>query len=108
MAEGQSLDKTVVNSDNTEIQSASPDLHLSSRNPILTEKGLQYQRDIYNKNFRSCVSKWRRQSVQVSIIMSDSSEVKALRDERTNLENSFAELCTAYDQLDNLSADDNI
>lgn len=87
MAEGQSLNNTLVNSDNIETQNAAPNLRVSSRDQVLTEKGLQYQKEISKKNFKSCVSKWRRQSVQVSITMSDSLEVKAMHDERTNLEN---------------------
>lgn len=108
MAEGQSLNNTVVNSesDNIETQNAPPNLHVSSRVPVLTEKGLQYQKEISKKNFKTCVSKWRRQSVKVSITMSDSSEVNTMRDERTNLESSFAELCSAFDRLSDLSADD--
>ncbi|XP_060575232.1 uncharacterized protein LOC132732747 [Ruditapes philippinarum] len=103
MSEGESFDGNLVNNNETKTLTDTLELCSSSRERNLTEKGMQYRAELNEKAFKSCISDWRRQSVQVSITISDVSDVKVLRDERSNLENRFKALCSSLEALKGLN-----
>lgn len=104
MSEIQLSDDLVAITKANETDNASG-LRSSSRERVLTEKGSQYQIEILIKDFKSCLSKRRRQSVTVSVTLSDASEPEVVRRDRANLENVFQELCATFDKVQVLIMD---
>ena len=64
----------------------------SSRDRKQTEKGLQYEIDLYSRRFKASVSAWRKAVNKTSIIMSDVTEIDKIRSARDQVISNMNEI----------------
>lgn len=71
----------------------------SSRERQKTEKGRQYQIELYNKTFKQGVSNWRTCVGLVTKAMSDETDVNVIRESRSKLESAHNTVSVAFSKL---------
>ena len=74
----------------------------SSRDQKQTEKGLQYEIDLYSRHFKASVSAWRKAVNKTSIIMSDVTEIDKIRSARDQVISNMNEIYDVYGHLTSL------
>ncbi|XP_060585528.1 uncharacterized protein LOC132741396 [Ruditapes philippinarum] len=81
------------------------ELESELRTRKLTSKGREYQIDLKEKGFRSCLSAWRAHTNKLHVLLSDSDNMQALRTHRDILQASFDELSSVFLELQDLKED---
>jgi hypothetical protein len=99
-SESRSCDNTVISNVNIE-QGAIP--KKGTREIKLTEKGLEWRIDQEKGRLRTAISSWRTHFNELSVLVSDSDNVKALRQFRDKLQDSFNDIDTCRTALDSLT-----
>jgi hypothetical protein len=69
----------------------------------LTEKGIEWRIDQEKRRLRTAISSWRTHFNELSVLVSDSDNVKALRQCRDKLQDSFNDIDTCRTALDSLT-----
>jgi hypothetical protein len=100
MAESQSdIDITTVQSDK---------VRSSSRERIMTDKGLEFKSSTCYQNFRTALSAWRRTAIAIELTLCESKDVHVLKDQCKVLVASMMDMNSAYEQLCELSSAENV
>ena len=74
----------------------------SSRDRKPTEKGIQYEIDTCEKDFKWAVSRWRNCVAKITVLLSDATDVGPVRDGRNQLENACTEVKDIFSRLNEL------
>ena len=83
-----------------------PDAQAKSLRPLrdakMTEKGLKYQCDIKEREFRRCITTWRRSANKLRVTLSDTDDVQIIRQGRDDLQQVMDNAIAAQEALQNL------
>jgi len=76
------------------------------RDRHLTEKGLEYQIQLRMDDFKTAVSRWRRESTQTRVALDEANDVDILRENRRRLSEEAGKTKEAFDRLCTLTDSD--
>lgn len=74
----------------------------SARTHKLTDKGLQYERELRERNFKAAVSSWRTSINKMSILLSDFDDIDKIREGRDKIEKSLTDVNLVFNRVKEL------
>ena len=77
--------------------------NLGTRAKTLSEKGLEWQIEERSRRFKSAITAWRRQAVNVEETLVETSEISIIREESKLLKESMFEVTATYEQVQELT-----
>ena len=77
--------------------------NIGTRARTLSEKGIEWQIEERSQRFKSAITAWRRQAVNVEETLVETSEISIIREESKLLKESMFEVTATYEQVQELT-----